>query len=293
VSFSYGVADVSLTVPPGSFFVLLGESGCGKTTLLKLLGGYLLPATGSVWLEGREITRLPPERRGIGTVFQSYALFPHLTARRNVSFGLEVRGVRGDELERRVTAALDRVSLPADARDRRPAALSGGQQQRVALARALVIEPRLLLLDEPLANLDRRLRDQVRGELKTGVTTLLVTHDPEDALSLADAIGVMAAGRLLQVGPPREVYERPASGYVARLLGEANFLPGGVMVRPERVRLVAGDEPVRAVRYCGSRAIVDVGGVLVEVDARAAPRVGERAGVEVPAEARHVLPEGV
>ncbi|MGL4553589.1 MAG: ABC transporter ATP-binding protein, partial [Gemmataceae bacterium] len=173
LSFPYGVAGVSLAVPAGSFFVLLGESGCGKTTLLKLVGGYLTPAGGTVRVGGVEVTRLPPERRGVGTVFQSYALFPHLTARRNVAFGLEVRGVRGVELDRRVAAALDRVSLPADARGRKPAALSGGQQQRVALARALVIEPALLLLDEPLANLDRRLRDQVRGELKTGVTTML------------------------------------------------------------------------------------------------------------------------
>ncbi|MGL4553515.1 MAG: hypothetical protein ACRC33_20305, partial [Gemmataceae bacterium] len=140
--------------------------------------------------------------------------------------------------------------------------------------------------------LDRRLRDQVRGELKTGVTTMLVTHDPDDALSLADAVGVMAAGRLLQVGPPREVYERPVSAYVARLLGEANVLRGGVLVRPVRVRLVAGDEPVRSVSYRGGRATVDVGGVLVEVDARAAPSAGERAGVEIPPDARHRMAEG-
>ncbi|NBO93639.1 MAG: ABC transporter ATP-binding protein, partial [Planctomycetia bacterium] len=217
--------------------------------------------------------------------------FPHLTAWGNVAFGLEVRGVRGDDLTRRVAAVFDRVALAPELFHRNPAALSGGQQQRVALARALVIEPAILLLDEPLANLDRRLRDQMRDQLKTGVSTLLVTHDPDDALSLADFIGVMADGRLLQVGTPREVYERPSSGYVARLLGEANLLPGGVMVRPERVRLTSGNEPVLSVRYRGATALIDVGGVLVEVNARQAPKVGETAGVHIPDEAKHYMPE--
>jgi ABC-type Fe3+/spermidine/putrescine transport system ATPase subunit len=235
VSFSFARAaraaleEVSLELPAGSLFALLGGSGSGKTTLLRVIGGYLSPARGQVILNGRDVTALPPERRNVGMVFQSYALFPHLSARRNVSFGLEVRGMPRAERHRRVEEALDRVGLPVDARDRRPAALSGGQQQRVALARALVIEPDLLLLDEPLANLDRRLRDQVRGELRqlqrrTGVTTLLVTHDPEEALALADRAGVMASGRLLQAGTPQDLYERPCCPYVARLVGDANLL---------------------------------------------------------------------
>jgi ABC-type Fe3+/spermidine/putrescine transport system ATPase subunit len=233
VSFSFGsrlaLEDVSLHMPAGSLFALLGGSGSGKTTLLRVIGGYLTPARGRVVLGGQDVTALPPERRNVGMVFQSYALFPHLSARRNVAFGLEVRGVPRGERHRRVEEALDRVGLAADARDRRPAGLSGGQQQRVALARALVIEPDVLLLDEPLANLDRRLRDQVRGELRqlqrrTGVTALLVTHDPEEALALADSVGVMASGRLLQAGTPQELYERPCCPYVARLVGEANLL---------------------------------------------------------------------
>jgi ABC-type Fe3+/spermidine/putrescine transport system ATPase subunit len=178
---------------------------------------------------GRDVTDLPPERRGVGMVFQSYALFPHLTARGNVAFGLQMRRVPRQEQTRRVEEMLDRVGLDPAARDRRPGALSGGQQQRVALARALVIEPDLLLLDEPLANLDRRLREQVRGELRqlqrrTGVTTLLVTHDQEEALALADTVGVMARGRLLQTGTPQELYDRPSCPYIARLLGDANLL---------------------------------------------------------------------
>ncbi|HMF12834.1 MAG TPA: ABC transporter ATP-binding protein, partial [Gemmataceae bacterium] len=170
LSFAFGSSpaldDVSLQVLPGSFFSLLGPSGSGKTTLLRLVGGYLTPARGSIRICGRDVTRLPPERRDVGMVFQNYALFPHLTARENVAFGLEMRRVPRAERERRVEAMLDRVGLSAHQRDRRPARLSGGQQQRVALARALVVEPALLLLDEPLANLDRPLREQMRRELK-------------------------------------------------------------------------------------------------------------------------------
>jgi ABC-type Fe3+/spermidine/putrescine transport system ATPase subunit len=340
LSFAYAgrpaVAGVSLDLPAGGFFALLGASGSGKTTLLKLIGGYLSPARGSIVVAGRDVTALPPERRQIGMVFQSYALFPHLSARRNVAFGLEVRGVPGPERRRRVEEALDRVALAAEARERRPAGLSGGQQQRVAVARALVIEPDLLLLDEPLANLDRRLREQVRGELRelqrrTGVTTLLVTHDHEEALALADAVGVMAAGRLLQVGTPPEVYERPTCPYVARLLGEANLLrveqtgpselilaggvrlapvppalagagPGDVvLVRPERIRVGEGDGPnwparVLDVSYRGGRALVAllVGGarLLAEVGAPLCFQPQQSVFVCVPAEGFHLLPQG-
>ena len=231
--------DFSLSVPRGTFFSLLGPSGCGKTTLLRLIGGYLAPDAGAVVLDGRDVSLDPPERRDVGMVFQNYALFPHLTARANVAFGLEMRRVPRAERGQRVEAMLDRVGLASAERGRRPTQLSGGQQQRVALARALVIEPKLLLLDEPFANLDRRLREQLRAELRTlqqrtGVTTLLVTHDQEEALSLSDRVGVMAGGRLLQVDAPRILYQRPRNPFVARFLGDANLLAvtdstGGVL----------------------------------------------------------------
>ncbi|HEX2570645.1 MAG TPA: ABC transporter ATP-binding protein [Polyangia bacterium] len=222
------VAGVDLGIAEGAFFCLLGPSGCGKTTLLRLIGGYLEPDAGRILLGGEEVTRRPPEARGLGMVFQSYALFPHLSAVANVAFGLEMRGVPRVERERRAAALLDRVGLSPDEQRRRPRELSGGQQQRVALARALVIEPRLLLLDEPFANLDRRLRERLRGELKelqrrAGVATLLVTHDQEEALALADEVGVMLGGRLLQVGRPEDLYERPRLPWIARFLGEANL----------------------------------------------------------------------
>ena len=294
VTFAYAstpvVQDVCLHVAPGTFAVLLGASGGGKSTLLKLIGGSLRPQRGQIHLAGRDMTALPPERRNIGTVFQSYALFPHLDARANVSFGLEMRRLPRAEITARVEAMLDRVALPGEVRGRKPGELSGGQQQRVALARALVIEPDLLLLDEPLANLDRQLRDQVREELRTGTTTLMVTHDPDDALALADQVGILDAGRLVQVGSPRDIYEQPCNATVARLLGEVNLLPGGVLVRPERVRLVAGDTTVSHVFFRGSRALVRVGSILAEVEARLAPAVGERVGVEIPEGARWTMP---
>ena len=258
VTFGYGptpaVRVVSFAVPAGGFLTLLGPSGCGKTTLAKLIGGYLRPAAGRVLLGGKDVTDLPPERRNAGMVFQSYALFPHLSARRNVSFGLEVRGRPYRDCLDRADAMLQRVGLTPAERDRKPAALSGGQQQRVALARALVIEPDVLLLDEPFANLDRLLREQLRGELRrlqaeTGVTTIMVTHDPEEALAVSDLVGIMQAGRLLQVGSPQDVYNRPRTPFVARALGDANLLDGAalnlsgtVMVRPEQ--LVIGPDAV-------------------------------------------------
>jgi ABC-type Fe3+/spermidine/putrescine transport system ATPase subunit len=263
LTFAYGAApvvrDVSFGVPAGAFLALLGPSGCGKTTLLKLLGGYLTPASGRVHLRRRDVTALPPERRNVGMVFQSYALFPHLTARRNVAFGLEVRGMPRAERERRVEAMLALVGLTGAERDRKPDALSGGQQQRVALARALVFAPDLLLLDEPLANLDRHLRDQLRSELRrlqreTGVTAVLVTHDQEEALAVSDLVGVMAGGRLLQLGTPADVYHRPRTPFVARFLGAANLLPaaalgGGQPHKPEAPAR-AGEVPSLALQAC-------------------------------------------
>ncbi len=223
------VNQVYLRLEAGSLFCLLGPSGCGKSTLLRLIGGYLAPDAGRVFLADADVTDTPLERRDIGMVFQNYALFPHLTARSNVAFGLEARGVPRGERRQRVDAMLDRVGLSPAERERRPRELSGGQQQRVALARALVIRPKLLLLDEPLANLDRQLREQMRLELKeiqrgTGVPALLVTHDQEEALSLADRVGVMFGGRLLQVDAPRDLYSRPRTPLVAGFLGVANLL---------------------------------------------------------------------
>ena len=283
VGFAFGgspvVSDISLRLAAGAFFSLLGPSGGGKTTLLKLIGGYLRPTNGQIILGEYDVTALPPERRDIGMVFQNFALFPHLTGE-NVSFGLEMRRVPRTERQRRVESMLDRVGLTAAERGRRPSQLSGGQQQRVALARALIIEPKLLLLDEPLANLDRQLREQLRGELKelqrrSGVTTLLVTHDRDEALTLADRVGVLAAGRLLQEGTPEEVYRRPRCPFVARLLGDANFftieaieagqvrLDGGLLVRKVPGDLDAwhvGDRLMVRPEHCRLNAVEDRGG---------------------------------
>lgn len=278
MTFGYGptavLRGVSLSVPAGSLVTLLGPSGCGKTTLLKLIAGYLTPNGGAVRLRGRDVTAAPPERRNVGFVFQSYALFPHLTARGNVSFPLEVRGISRADTRARADAMLDRVRLAAGERDRYPHELSGGQQQRVALARALVFEPDVLLLDEPLANLDRALRDELRDELRrvqreTGTTTVLVTHDQDEAFAVSDFLGVMMGGEVRQFGPPREVYDRPNSEAVARTLGEANLLSGEllgrptgtVLIRPESLRLggpLCGR--VSVVRFHGPDALVTVAG---------------------------------
>lgn len=250
------VNQVTLSVESGSFFCLLGPSGCGKTTLLRLIGGYLTPDAGEIFLAGQNVTNKPPERRGIGMVFQNYALFPHLSARENVAFGLEVRSIARAERRSRVEAMLDRVGLSMAERSRRPSQLSGGQQQRVALARALAIEPKLLLLDEPLANLDRQLRERLRADLqelqrRTGVTAILVTHDQDEALALADRVGLMLAGRFLQVDTPQALYQHPRTPFVARFVGEANLfqvqaveadtlrLHGGVLLKREEFPTVS------------------------------------------------------
>jgi spermidine/putrescine transport system ATP-binding protein len=224
------VDDVSLDVPRGTFFALLGPSGCGKTTTLRMIGGFEEPSAGRIELGGRDVTGLPPYKRDVNTVFQSYALFPHLSVFENVAFGLRRRGLRGAELRRRVLEALELVALPGVA-DRKPRQLSGGQQQRVALARALVNRPRVLLLDEPLGALDLKLRKQMQLELKriqheVGITFLHVTHDQEEAMTMADAIAVMNRGRIEQLGRPEELYERPATAFVAGFLGASNLLCG-------------------------------------------------------------------
>jgi putative spermidine/putrescine transport system ATP-binding protein len=224
------VADVSIDVAKGECIALLGPSGCGKTTTLRMVAGFLTPDSGRIMLAGRDITRDPPNRRNIGMVFQAYALFPHMSVAGNVGFGLEMRGVPRSDAASRIAAALDMVGLSAMA-DRYPSQLSGGQQQRVALARALVIEPDLLLLDEPLSNLDAGLRAEMRAEIaslrrRLGITTLFVTHDQHEAMALADRIAVMSAGRVVELGPPQRLSEAPAHVFTAGFLGERNVLPG-------------------------------------------------------------------
>ncbi|MDQ0302225.1 ABC transporter ATP-binding protein [Ancylobacter polymorphus] len=236
VNLSYGsnhvLKNVNLDIKPGEFFAFLGPSGCGKTTLLRLIAGFNTPDTGRVVVGGRDISNLPPWKRDVGLVFQSYALWPHMTVARNVAFGLEERGVKRGEIQRRVAAALEIVGLGHLA-ERRPSQLSGGQQQRVALARTVVIEPKVLLLDEPLSNLDAKMRVQVRRELRDlqqrlGLTTIFVTHDQEEANTVCDRIAVMNEGVVQQVGTPVELYERPANLFVATFLGTANVLEGKV-----------------------------------------------------------------
>jgi len=224
------LADLDLTVAPGELFVLLGGSGSGKTTLLRAIAGFVRPWTGRIVLDGTDLAPLPPHRRPVNTMFQSYALFPHLSVADNVAFGLRRQGLRGAALAARVGEMLALVRLEAMA-GRRPHELSGGQQQRVALARSLAPGPRLLLLDEPLSALDRSLRADTRTELmrlqrRLGTSFILVTHDQDEALGMADRIGVMRNGRLAQVGAPDEVYERPADRFVAEFLGAANILVG-------------------------------------------------------------------
>jgi spermidine/putrescine transport system ATP-binding protein len=224
------VDALDLEIERGAFYALLGPSGCGKTTTLRMVGGFEEPTDGRVFLGGDDVTEHPPYKRDVNTVFQSYALFPHLTVERNVSFGLERRKVGKDEAKKRANEALELVQLGGLGR-RKPAQLSGGQQQRVALARALVNRPRALLLDEPLGALDLRLRKQLQIELKriqqdVGITFVHVTHDQEEAMSMADTIAVMNAGRIEQAGSAAELYERPKTEFVANFLGVSNLIDG-------------------------------------------------------------------
>jgi spermidine/putrescine transport system ATP-binding protein len=265
--------DVSVTIRKGEFFTLLGPSGCGKTTLLRCIAGFETPTSGEILLSGRDITADPPNRRPVNTVFQSYALFPHLSVAQNIGFGLEMLGRARTEVRSTVEKMLALVKLEAFA-DRKPQQLSGGQQQRVALARALAPEPEVLLLDEPLSALDLKLRKEMQIELKrlqteTGITFVFVTHDQEEALTMSDRIGVMKSGKLLQIDAPREIYNRPVNRFVADFIGETNFLTGSgdgaavrlasgdvvpvsatgavtLAVRPEQVRLVKAGEGIAA-----------------------------------------------
>ncbi|WP_204141067.1 ABC transporter ATP-binding protein [Halomicronema sp. CCY15110] len=229
----YAVREVSLDVQPGEFYSLLGSSGSGKTTTLRLIGGFEIPEYGEVYIGGEVVTESRPFQRNVHTVFQDYALFPHLTVAENVAYPLTVAGVNRSDIAPRLQEALKLVQIP-DLGDRRPSQLSGGQRQRVALARALINRPQVLLLDEPLSALDAQIREAVRQELRqlqrqTGITFVYVTHDQEEALALSDRIAVMHSGRVEQVGPPSEIYENPASLFVAQFIGQANFLTGAVV----------------------------------------------------------------
>jgi iron(III) transport system ATP-binding protein len=256
------VDDVSFDVNGGEFFTMVGASGCGKTTTLRMIAGLEQPTSGAITVDGQDFTSVPPRHRNIGMVFQSYALFPHLTIFENVAYGLRLRGLTRAELERRVADTLALLQLQTNAQ-RHPAELSGGQQQRVSIARALVYEPRMLLLDEPLANLDAKLRVHMREELRAlqrrlGITTLYVTHDQEEATAVSDRVAVFNHGRLIQLGTPQVIYAQPRSLYVADFIGRANFLPArlaecapaaagatlrnGVSVRAGHVVALQGDE---------------------------------------------------
>ncbi|MDP4031256.1 MAG: ABC transporter ATP-binding protein [Pseudorhodobacter sp.] len=315
--------DVSVQIRKGEFFTLLGPSGCGKTTLLRLIAGFETPTTGQILLDGQDITALPPNKRAVNTVFQSYALFPHLTVAQNIGFGLEMLGRPRAEVAATTARMLALVQLEAMA-DRRTGQLSGGQQQRVALARALAPQPKVLLLDEPLSALDLKLRKEMQVELKrlqleTGITFVFVTHDQEEALTMSDRIGVMRAGKILQIGGPVDIYTRPNSRFVAAFIGESNFLPatieGGrvrlaagpeieaagaqgrsgavtVTVRPEQVRIVADDTPgalpatIRSWVYFGTDthchlSLADGSEVVARLQSPASGDAGLQRGAEV------------
>ncbi|HWA45609.1 MAG TPA: ABC transporter ATP-binding protein [Hypericibacter adhaerens] len=260
----HALKAVSVEIGANEFFTLLGPSGCGKTTLLRLIGGFDSPSEGAIRIGSLDVAGLPPQKRPVNTVFQSYALFPHMTVAGNVAFGLQMLRWSEPEIELRVAETLQLVRLEGFAA-RKPGQLSGGQQQRVALARALAPKPRVLLLDEPLSALDLKLRKEMQNELKrlqreTGITFILVTHDQEEALAMSDRIAVMRDGHILQVGDPRDIYDNPNCRFVADFIGEANLIPGDVLgrsssitvtVRPERISIrpgrKAGDARVEGV----------------------------------------------
>lgn len=258
------VSKFDLEIEKGEFISLLGPSGCGKTTTLRMLAGLVEPTSGEIEVDGQNLTHSPVHKRDMGMVFQSYALFPHLDVKQNVAFGLEMRKVGKAETRERVQEALDLVHL-GHLGDRRTKALSGGQQQRVALARALVIRPKVLLLDEPLSNLDAKLRENMRDEIrsiqqKIGITTVFVTHDQDEALATSDRIVVMSEGNIEQIGAPRDIYEHPASRFVATFIGRANLLDGNVLETHGDLSVVEiegiGRMPARNERHAAGRVTV-------------------------------------
>ena len=300
------IPDLTLHIHEGEFFTLLGPSGCGKTTALRTLAGFNIPTKGAVRISGRDVTRAAPEKRDLGMVFQNYALFPTMSVRENIAFGLKVKKRPADEVNRLVDEMAETVGLTPEQRDKQVAELSGGQQQRVAIARALVLQPTILLLDEPLSNLDAKLRKSLRQELKNlqkevGITTVYVTHDQEEALTMSDRIAVFNLGRVEQVGRPDEIYDASATDFVSQFIGERSELVGplrerlgapgdGVrsFVRIEKLSFsptVAGAEPVTGVvtslAYAGLHTTytVDAEGsilqVLMKEDGRPRPQAGE------------------
>jgi putative spermidine/putrescine transport system ATP-binding protein len=259
------VAGVDLQIHKGEFFTMLGPSGSGKTTLLRIIAGFVAADAGQVRLNGVDVTREPPYARNVNTVFQDYALFPHMSVQQNVEYGLRVKRVPGVERRRRAQAALEMVRLPGHG-ERKPAQLSGGQRQRVALARAIANEPEVLLLDEPLGALDLKLRQEMQLELKriqreVGITFIFVTHDQEEALTMSDRLAVMNDGRIEQLGTPVDVYEHPGNEFVAGFIGVSNLLERGgrrFTIRPEKVRLTDPGAPLAAGYHAEPGAIADV-----------------------------------
>jgi ABC-type Fe3+/spermidine/putrescine transport system ATPase subunit len=311
ISKTYGavraVDGFSLPVPKGSFTTLLGPSGCGKTTLLRIIAGFFEPDSGQVRIGGKDQRGIPPEKRNTGMVFQDYALFPHMSARENLAYGLRIRKLDGTAREREIAHTAEILGLE-DLLDRYPGELSGGQQQRLALGRAVILKPRLLLMDEPLSNLDAKLRLRVRTELKDiqrrlGITTVYVTHDQEEALSLSDYIAVMNRGRLEQAGTPEEVYYTPASAFAADFSGPANFVvyrekhylvrPEWFSVYPAGIALPAGAEFTLTGRVAGADFLGRVTRLRVDIepsDIEPSPAGGDRA-LTVDAAPSENLPE--
>ena len=307
------VDGVDLTIPEGEFFAMLGPSGSGKTTCLRLISGFETPTAGAIRIFGEDVSQVPPNLRNVNTVFQDYALFPHMSVRDNVAYGLMVKGVDRRSRLAKADEMLSLVHLP-DYGSRKPGQLSGGQRQRVALARALVNEPKVLLLDEPLGALDLKLREAMQDELKNlqrrlGITFVFVTHDQGEALSMADRVAVFSRGKIVQVGTPEEIYDRPATRFVADFVGSSNVLPpdlsarlGGpaawASLRPEAIRLTETAPRARGrvtgLRYLGlgTRLAVDVGGtelVALVPAGTALPAEGAEVGLTWAADAAHQM----
>ncbi len=308
------VDDVTLTIAEGSFFAMLGPSGSGKTTCLRLISGFEKPTGGTIRIFGEDVSRVPPNRRNVNTVFQDYALFPHMNVADNVAYGLMVKGIGRAERHRRADEMLALVKLDGYG-GRKPGQLSGGQRQLVALARALVNEPRVLLLDEPLGALDLKLREAMQDELKTlqqrlGITFVFVTHDQHEALSMADSLAVFNDGKIAQIGTPEDIYARPATRFVADFVGSSNVLPPEVTrlvggpaawssLRPEALRLMQAEGaplsgPVTALRYLGAGTRVQVaitgGDIAVLVaSGQPVPALGDTVGLPFARTALHVM----